>query len=118
MKEELEVLSALVDGEAVDPAELEHALDSPEAHSVLVDFARLRRELASNDVPDPDLATRLERAVSGRRRTGWLAAAAALLLLAVGVPAWLDREPPDAVAPIPEIDRVLRFEPGVDWNAG
>ena len=41
-----EVLSAFVDGERVEPAELASALGEPGAREALIDFVRLRAALA------------------------------------------------------------------------
>ena len=124
----LEVLSALVDGEAVDPAELAEALAHPDAREVLVDFARLRSLAAADDArPSPRFYTRMERGLGAEdpratRRSPRFAAlaVAAVLLVGVGLAAGLFLQPAErssSSAPDrpPSATREITFTPGVDW---
>ena len=123
----LEILSALIDGEAVAPDVLAAALLAPGAREALVDFAGLRAKLAADEsIPSPNFYRTMER-VSGRRRHDvrpvWrvlqsAAAAVVLSLVALGVLSLRARfhgrgpeEPPPAT-------RVIQFTPGVDWHEG
>jgi hypothetical protein len=111
------VLSALLDREAVDPDELARVLEAPEARALLVDFVRLRRELAI-DLDDGVHAlaigvTPVARTSQGAR---WLRPlAAALLLTAAGAGGmWLGEQRREDRPPQPS--RVVSFTPGVDWK--
>jgi hypothetical protein len=109
------VLSALIDREAIDPDALAAALDEPAARAMLVDFARLRRELLHDDAAD-DVRTNRELAPRRLPLRWWRLAAAVLLPLAMGVASgwwigdWSRQERP------PTPSRVVSFTPGVDWN--
>jgi hypothetical protein len=129
---EVEILSAFVDGEDVDPTALADALARPGALEALQDFVALRVHVRA-DVARPRASfydgrrdpTRLpgaswwDRAVSVRLPV--LAAAGILAVFLAGAP-WVLRLQPrgDSVssgqlAPPPP-DRVLHFERGVDWQ--
>lgn len=119
---ELEVLSALVDGEAVDADALATALARPEAADCLVEFVRWRASLRAAEADESWRAAtvaRLSGADGGgdprRRGLRWAAAiaAAAALVVALLLPR-TERETASPTQPPPP-DRVLRFEPGVDW---
>jgi negative regulator of sigma E activity len=122
MKDErYEVLSALIDGEAVDPWLVEQALAEPEGLRRLVDFARLRWELARDDSrPEADQVPPTGAAVA---RGPWrlpavfrMAAAAALALALFGAGRlWERRHRSDPEAP-PTPARIVTFQPGVDWH--
>jgi hypothetical protein len=117
-----EVLSAFVDGERVEPAELASALGEPGAREALIDFVRLRAELADDGGPSERFAREMRTQLDdhrGRRppRPLRLVAAAAVFLLAtlgafdLGRRLGPDRTPDQP----PPVARVIRFEPGVDW---
>jgi negative regulator of sigma E activity len=123
MSEDFEVLSALLDGDAVDIRLLETALENPEGRRVFVDFVRLRQTAVSDDAPPREFHDRVLGSLTPKRRT-WarsvpfpLAAAAVLLAMLFGSILDLDFISQDLnpAAP-PEAARVLRFEPGVDWQ--
>ena len=87
MREHGAVLSALVDGEAVDPEALRAALQQPDAVGLLVDFASLRFKLAQED-QQPSGApmnwreqARLERRRDLLKRTLAVAAGVALAVV-------------------------------------
>jgi len=87
------VLSALVDGQVVDPVELRAALEEPDAVGLLVDFAALRARLAADDAQpqsgsDADWPAHA-RSVRRRARLARIVAAAAVLMLAVSGGFWL-----------------------------
>jgi len=115
-----EVLSALLDGEPFDPAELVAALSRPAACETLREFARLRvAVLEDQSQPSPALEPGLREIMAEARRRPalrrWLAAsaAAALVATALWLGLWSDRQPQP-----PEPQRILRFERGVDWSSG
>lgn len=118
-KDVTEVLSALVDGETVDPSELATALRRPEAVAMLVDFVRLRAAVRADEARPALPRERLpHRAWTARRAVATLASAAVVVLAAYGAldlaGALPKRDPvPHPPAPVREI----RFEPGVDWRA-
>lgn len=124
MAEEFEVLSAMLDGEPVEIHELESALNSPSGRRVLLDFVRLRNDArGGEEAPRPQFYERARREMSPprsflRRQVPLPVAAAAVILAAVLASAlntgMFKREPPPAAPP--EATRVLRFEPGVDWQ--
>jgi hypothetical protein len=123
MREDFEVLSAVLDGDAVDIDLLESALDDLEGRRTFVDFVRIRQTAATdNAVPQREFSERaLEQLAVNRRILARglpfpVAAAAILMAMLLGSLVNLDsirKERP--VAP-PEPARVLRFEPGVDWK--
>jgi len=83
-----EVLSLLVDGEPVDPAELASALAEPDAAATLIEYARLHRAVI-DDGAQPGGAfyqrMRAELGAPRRRAIAWRAplATAALVVLSV-----------------------------------
>ena len=110
MTDARDVLSALVDGEAVDADALAAALDAPANRALLVDFVRLRGSVREDDeeaAPPWPLPDALPRSRSSR---AWLPAAAAVVLLTAGalggtwVHAMLTRERP------PEPTRIVQLE--------
>ena len=124
MREELEVLSAVLDGDAVEIGQLETALEDPEGRRIFVDFVKLR-QTAANDAAAPprefydrvlgDL--KLNKPAKARGVPFPLAAAAVLVAMLFGSMLDLNfiRQDRAAAGP-PEPTRVLRFEPGVDWQ--
>jgi hypothetical protein len=124
MREDFEVLSAVLDGDVVDIAGLETALENPQGRRVFVDFVRLR-QTAGNDIATPrrefyEGVVRDMTVNEPVRRRGLpfpLAAAAVLVAMLFGSMLDLNfiRRDPGPVVP-PEPTRVLRFEPGVDWQ--
>jgi hypothetical protein len=124
MPENLEVLSALLDGDGVDIGELEVALDDPEGRRALVDFVRIRQTAAADDTtPRREFSERALEALTLRQRINArglpfpVAAAAILIAMLLGSLLNLDliRSSRATDSP-PEPARVLRFEPGVDWQ--
>jgi hypothetical protein len=111
-EERFEVLSALLDREAVDPDALARALDDPAGRAQLVDFARLRARVQQEFAVD-DAVTPTARPSNARR---WLARAALVLLpLSLGLFGgawWVEQRELRPPAP----DRVVQFVPGVDWK--
>ena len=123
MAEDFEVLSALLDGEPVEIEQLETALSTQTGRQMLIDFARLRNEARENDdALRPELRERVRRDVTSapvflRRQVPLPLAAAAVIcaaLLASALNTGLFRH--DNPTGLPETTRVLRFEPGVDWQ--
>jgi hypothetical protein len=111
-EERFEVLSALLDREAVDPDALARALDDPAGRTQLVDFARLRARVQQEFAVD-DAVTTAPRPSSARR---WLARAALVLLpLSLGLLGgawWVEQR--ELRPPTPDV--VVRLVPGVDWK--
>ena len=123
----LQILSALLDGEPVEPDVLATALLAPGAREALVDFARLRAELGADDSrPSLALYGAIDQVLGRRRptsRTVWrvlqgAAAAAVLALAALGAMSLSARFHHGAVEEPPRATRVLQFTPGVDWHEG
>jgi hypothetical protein len=117
-----EVISAFVDGEAIEASDLASALARPGAREALIDFVRLRSALADASAPSDGFVRDMRSKLVERRRNALsrplrLVAAAAVLVLAslglldlrrrLGVESQPDQPPPVA--------RVIRYEPGVDW---
>jgi hypothetical protein len=107
--EHLEVLSALFDGERVDPSLLAEALANHDAAVILADFAGLR-VLARADAPEPSdafyvrMAPLLKRAGLRDRVARFIRpAVAAAVMLAAGAAGFILRPviggPPTAVTP-------------------
>jgi hypothetical protein len=124
MREGFEVLSAVLDGDPVDIAQLETTLDNSEGRRAFVDFVRVRQTAASdNATPRREFYEGVVRDLTLNqpvRRRGLpfpLAAAAVLGAMLFGSMLDLNFIRRDAVpAAPPEPTRVLRFEPGVDWQ--
>jgi hypothetical protein len=121
----LEVLSALLDGEAIAPDVLASALQTPGAREALVDFARLRAELAADDSrPSPALHRTMSRVLSRRasnsagRVLRAVAAVVVLALAARGAMSLGTRLGGPAVEEPPRATRIIQFTPGVDWHEG
>ena len=123
MREDFEVLSAVLDGDAVDIGQLEAALENPDGRRVFVDFVKLRQATA-NDVLTPSrefhdrVLDDLKLNKPARTRGVPFPIAAAAILLAMLLGSLMEqnviRQVPAAPGP-PEPTRILRFEPGVDW---
>ena len=101
-----EILTALVDGEAVHPEELAAALARPGAADMLVDFASLRHALRESEAgsrPEEEsgpLGPPVGRVRGSVRRLAALAAAAALVVTTAAVTRWLGSSEP---IPVPSI---------------
>ena len=121
------VVEAFLDGEAVDPRRLRHALDEPGLRDHLVDLLVLR-EGVRTVTPGGWTST---HAAKGGSRLRWLAAAAAVLVALIagyytGQHTVAASESPggetivafeSAPAP-PKPTQVIRLEPGVNWTDG
>jgi len=118
-EDHIETMSALWDGEAVDPDALAGALADPAARAALVDFARLRADVRSDAEPFPASLSALRRENSRWLNTRVPVGAVAALLLLMLFAGWLLPRPPLAQSPAgpPEPTRTIRFEPGVDWQS-
>lgn len=111
-----DVISAFLDNETFDAQELTAALATPEGRHQLIDLIALR------SVVQP--VEQLRVASSGRRSLWMLASAAAVLLALVGGYQF-GRTAESAAAPVlgetvtvaaPEPTTVLKFEQGVNWT--
>jgi len=121
------VVEAFLDGEAVDPRRLRHALDEPGVRDHLVDLLVLR-EGVRRITP---ASWSSSRATTGGTRLRWLAAAAAVLVALsagyyTGQRTVTASESPggetfvafeSAPAP-PNPTQVIKLEPGVNWTNG
>jgi hypothetical protein len=122
MEHEFEVLSALLDGADVNDWEVAAALEDPKGRQALVEFVRLRQLARTDDVrPSADFLARANGALSpkrtARRGVPWPWAAAAVLIAALGGSLLqTDVLRRDGASSPPHASRVLRFEPGVDWQ--
>jgi hypothetical protein len=119
MSVHIETMSALWDGEPVDPEALAAALGDPAARATLVDFARIRVEVRAGDAPLPSSLTTMRRS-QGIARVRLPIGAVAALLLIVLFTGWMLPRPwalqsREAEPPAPA--RTLTFEPGVDWQS-
>jgi len=115
-----EVLSAFVDGEPVDPAQLAAALHDPDARAALIDFVRFRDAARADTEALPASLERLRQPTPQRRVLRWVAAAAVLVLMFVAgllTPQPWRQNPASSDTP-PQPTRIERFEPGVDWHPG
>jgi hypothetical protein len=118
------VVEAFLDGEAVDPTKLRHALDEPGVRNHLVDLLVLREGIRTIT---PGAWTAAHAAP--RARVRWLAAAAAVLValsagyytgqrtVAASGPSGAEtivavESPPAPPAPT----TVIKLEPGVNWT--
>ena len=125
----IETLSAFLDGEPVEPVILAQALAAPGAREALRDFALIRSEILSDgSTPGPAFYSRMSGMLAGPapRRRWWAAvvpvpasvlAVAAMLFLALtvwGAARWTGERKSDKP---PAPDRVVLFEPGVDWES-
>jgi len=116
-----QIISAFVDNEPVDPDGLAAVLEDPASRAMLIDFVRLRQEVAGPDVPLPRSLARLRsrQAVARLPIVRWSAAAALLVL--VFLAGWMSPRPllssdDTAVSAPPQPARVEKFVPGVDWS--
>jgi len=125
--EPLVALSALLDGEEIEPAALAEALSAPGARELLRDFALLRAEVREDDsLPGPAVYRRLALDSGPVPASSWwrravpvpapLLATAAAVLVSLSVWVGIERSRPQAFEQPPTPDQVLRFEPGVDWH--
>ena len=115
-----EVLSAFLDGEAVDAAALAAALAEPGARETLIDFVRLRAAVADDDDrPSDAFVQRMRRRLGGaigRRVPGLLRLVAVLAIAALATVGAYDLLRGARTDQPPTPTRVIRFEPGVDWK--
>jgi negative regulator of sigma E activity len=117
-----QILSAFVDGEPVDAEALAHALLESGGRDTLIDFVLVRGALVDDSRPSEAFYAAMGKRLTPRWRRGLrplrvLAAAAVLALAVVGLfdlGSRLASRPRADEPPAPT--RVLRFEPGVDWN--
>jgi hypothetical protein len=115
----IETMSALWDGEPVDPDALAAALGDTAARAALVDFARMRVAVRAGDAPLPSSLSTMRRS-RGIARVRLPIAAVAALLLIVLLTGWMLPRPwavesREDLPPAPA--RTLTFEPGVDWQS-
>lgn len=114
-----QLLSRLIDGDAVDPDALSAALETEDGRRLLVDFARARDAVATDVAP----SAAWRRATLGRlaggappvRALSYRAAAVLVVsALALGAAAerWRETRPPKP----PQAVRVLQFD-AADWHA-
>ena len=128
-KDPMEMLSAFLDGEDVDPGDLADALADPAARETLRDFALVRAGvLDDQDRPGSAFYERMERVLAkDRRATSWwrravvvpAPALAATLVFSVLLAGWVGLQRLSSQPPVerpPEPDRVVEFVEGVDWN--
>ncbi len=107
-----ELLSALMDREAVDPDALARALEDPEARRALVAFASVRQELHAPAPGEREWVAAQAPRLAGapRHAGGWRLAAAAALLVA-GLGAGVVAERYRSQQRPPEPTRIVQLEP-------
>ena len=115
-----EVISAFIDGEAVDPTLLAGALADPVGRQCLVDLLRLGTLVAEAenglDVPSP---------VPKQKTPRWLLAAAAALIVGAGAfAAGVQVAQQSMQASVtaqqqvpPKADRVIELREGIEWRS-
>jgi negative regulator of sigma E activity len=126
-----EAIAALVDGERVDAESLKHALSQADGRDYLIDLLALRELVAERGAASSASAS---AAVPRAPRVGRLAAAAAIVLATalggyfvgtrsvspVSGPAGtlmpVASAPDAARTSAPAPTRVIRLQPGVDWQ--
>ena len=126
MSDELEVISAFVDGERVDHDALRRALADAAGRDYLIDLLALRESVA-------EMTPQMPIAVAARPGTAMrvlrFGGAAAALVLAIGggyvaghrsaeseiAMAPAVASPATSTTPAPAPTRVIRLEPGVNW---
>jgi hypothetical protein len=111
-----DIISAFLDGEAVDPDALAATLAHSDARALLADFLKLRATMDDDDGALPPSLMRLR----ARRVAMWSAPVplpvAVMLALLVGAASFaVSERPADAPGP-PAATRTIRFESGVDWQ--
>jgi hypothetical protein len=118
-----DILSPLIDGEAINRAAVLDALDSEAGRACLIDLARLRAVAAAPGDPSPAFYDRMARladdAGEGTPRRRWKAAvalAASMLIGSLATTAWHWRPGAGASVAPPAAARVLEFASGVDWQ--
>lgn len=110
MKDKYEVLSAFLDGESVDPVELEEALTDTDGRALLIDLVALRQLVDEGSGPGRhDTAARRH----APRRMRALSAAAIVLASILGYAIGQIQEPATGDAP-PVPSRVVRVT--TDWQ--
>lgn len=118
--EGLELLSAFLDGEEVDPRALAEVLARPGAREALRDWTLLRAEVQDLARPSPAFYARMDGALARAAEPWWrrvvpvpwpaLAAAGAVVIAVIAL---AGRDRPE-MPPIPS--RTLAFEEGVEWH--
>jgi hypothetical protein len=113
---DFEIISAFVEGDAVDPDALARTLADPRARTLLADFLKLRAATDQKEELPPSLIRlRSPRAAFWSARVPLPAAVMLALLAGAATLAVSERMPVDAQGP-PSATRAVRFEPGVDWQ--
>jgi|RhiMethySRZTD1v2_1073278.scaffolds.fasta_scaffold22779_6 hypothetical protein len=125
MTDELEVISAFIDGERVDHDALKRALADPQGREYLVDLLSLRESVAEM-TPQTPVAPGAGQSAAARVLR--ISGIAATLLLAIaggyvaghrsagppaGVAEHVSAAPASTLAPAPT--RIIKLEPGVNW---
>lgn len=127
--EPMELLSAFLDGEEVEPTALAEALTTPGARETLRDFALLRAGIQDDDeAPGAEAYRSIRGQLAAAERVSWwrraipvpVPAVAASVVLALALAFWAGASfRPVATAEVeepPTPDRVVRYQPGVDWH--
>ena len=95
--EPMELLSAFIDGEEIEPAALAEALTAPGAREALRDFALLRAEVQEDDsTPSPEAYLEIRKTLAAGERAAWhrrivpvpAPALAAVMVLTVALAVW------------------------------
>ena len=120
-----DVIEAFVDGEAVDPGQLERALARPEGRASLIDLLVLRGLVAGQPPARPVVRDAPVRRM--RSRAAWLTMAASIAVAGVvggyamgfRSAARQGAAAPEAAVAVPAAPaptHVIRLESGVDWT--
>ena len=113
---DLDIISAFLDGEAVDPDELARTLAHPNARAMLADFLKLRAATGEEEaLPSSLTRLRTPRVAFWSARVPLPVAVMLALLAGAATLTVSGRTPSDVQSP-PTATRAVRFEPGVDWQ--
>ena len=122
----LEIISAFFDGEDADPTDLTEALAAPGGRDFLVELVELRFCLNRDDAkPSESFDKKMERILEPRvpRWTTRIPIAVAatifvgIALIGFWIGSMSHEVPKSSTDSLPIPNRVLKFQPGIDWHS-